>query len=285
MELTEAVHKFIQQPFPLWECELTDILVQNKWIELKAHGINNLNEYSTSRVINNPNLSFDTKFLVSDKIDNEAIYLEVPSLALLESFYPKHGLVAHSLYELEPNKATSKIKSALKSFDLVEPIHTFIKKLVRLIQVLKQEECENDVSYSHPNIPFSIFISVCENDSIIDNLRVAESILHEAMHLKLTLIENIVPLIKPNSTALYYSPWREEERPIRGVLHGLFVFRAIFDFYNQLNHVINPSTATNYVLNRKEQINAEFNLLKDFRHCPELTKEGAILSKNLLPLN
>ncbi len=153
------------------------------------------------------------------------------------------------------------------------------------IHIFRPPDVEIDLSYSHPQIPFSIFLSVCEDDSTISNFRLAESILHEAMHLKLTLIENIVPLVEANTNTLFYSPWRSEERPIKGVLHGLFVFRAIKEFYEELYKTIKFSEAEEYFSTRISQIKNEITLLKGFAASSELTVEGANLSKNLLPLN
>lgn len=157
----------------------------------------------------------------------------MPSLQL-QSFYDEHGLDLLTESEIEADGALMKFKKAISILHLIEPAYDSITDLVRSIHILKQPDAEIDVSYSHPQIPFSIFVSVCADDSTISNLRVVESILHEAMHLKLTLIENIVPLIKQDSCLLSYSPWRDEHRPTRGVLHGMFVFKVIKDFYEFL---------------------------------------------------
>jgi HEXXH motif-containing protein len=156
---------------------------------------------------------------------------------------------------------------------------------VRTIQVLRTDDADIDLSYSHPNIPFSIFISVCDNESMISNLRVAESILHEAMHLKLTLIEDLIPLIKPDTNSLYYSPWRNEERPAKGVLHGLFVFRAIREFYKELQKIGIFIDSENYLENRLREIENEVEQLKDFATSPSLNELGTNLVISLLPLN
>jgi HEXXH motif-containing protein len=113
---------------------------------------------------------------------------------------------------------------------------------------------------------------------------VAESILHESMHLKLSLIEQIVPLVKPDTGNRYYSPWRDEPRPAHGVMHGLFVFRAVFDFFRSLNGQTRASIKDHLDF-RQEQIIEEFRQLDQFDRCPDLTSDGAILIKNLLPLS
>jgi HEXXH motif-containing protein len=166
----------------------------------------------------------------------------------------------------------------------VRPVLDDVLTLVRSIQVLQSEDDEIDVSYSHPGIAFSIFVSLCKDISPLSDLRVAESILHEAMHLKLTLIEKIVPLVKVDTGNRYYSPWREELRPARGVLHGMFVFRTILDFFRGLG-VPEGEGIAGYLTFRKEQIIHELRQLRGFYTCPDFTPDGAILTENLLPSN
>lgn len=48
-----------------------------------------------------------------------------------------------------------------------------------------------DVSHSTPVLPLSIFVSVPGADERHAELRLAESIIHEAMHLQLTFIESL----------------------------------------------------------------------------------------------
>jgi len=284
MGLVDIVHNYIKQPFPLWECDVTNALVQNKWIDLRKRDLSNLNDYSTARSINYA-VPLGNRYPISANLENETMYLETSSLEYLQGFYDEHGLSPFSDQEIESNAILPKLKSAMAMIDLVKPAHICITKLVRSIQVLKQEDPEIDVSYSHPKIPFSIFVSVCHDSSPLSSLRVAESILHEAMHLKLTLLENVVILVKPNTRNLFYSPWRIEKRPAQGILHGLFVFRAILAFYNDLEKILDPKIVASYINNRKEQITNEFVELKNFPLCPDLTLYGAILAKNLLPLN
>jgi HEXXH motif-containing protein len=83
-----------------------------------------------------------------------------------------------------------------------------------------------DVSHSDPELPFCIFISLPQPGEADAALRVAEAILHESMHLQLTMIELCVPLIARDLLG-GYSPWKHEVRPVSGLLHGLYVFAVI----------------------------------------------------------
>jgi len=283
MDIKKAVRKFVNSPHPLWETELTKLLVRAKWQELKEVGILNEQNYTTSRSLkSNYRLAQNSELIIEQA--GQRIFLEASSIDLID-FYKAHGLSVYNIAELEKYQVFSKLKKALMLFQGLGHSDSCIIALVRSIQGLKQDDKEIDISYSHPNIPFSIFVSVCEDQSTISNLRVAESILHESMHLKLTLIENTIPLVKPGANNLFFSPWREEQRPAGGILHGLFVFKAIFNFYSDIKNKFKTDETLKYIKNREDQIAFEIQELKNFNDCSDLTEYGAILTKNLLPLN
>ena len=284
MDLMNSVKDYVNQPFPLWECVITERLVEKKWEDLKKNKIADLNDYTTVRAFEDPNAPIGTRFPISipNYKDSEIIYLEVSAFDRLNNFYQEHGLELYTELELEENAVMAKLANAMKMFSPVESVSLCITKLVRSIQILKQEDSEIDMSYSHPKIPFSIFLSVCPDSSPLSCLRIAESILHEAMHLKLTLIENVLPLIQPGATGLFFSPWREEKRPAQGVIHGLFVFRAVWDYLNLIAQAFESDQVLDHIYTRKEQIAFEFEQIRDFTSCPDLTEPGAILAQNLL---
>lgn len=86
-----------------------------------------------------------------------------------------------------------------------------------------------DVSHSQPKWHDRIFVSFPERDDEVGALRLAESVVHEAMHLHLTTEEAVTPLVAVWS-AIAYSPWRGTTRSAQGVLHGVFVFSCIRAF-------------------------------------------------------
>lgn len=280
MELKTGIQKFIEHPFQPWEGDLTRQLVQNKWRELESTGFHKRRDYSTARIwLRDPSGAWCKTIPLSQN----ALCLEMPS-ADLQTFYDEHGLELLSEAEIEADAATVKLKAALSTLQSVKGAYECVADLVQSLHVLRQPDPEIDLSYSHPHIPFSIFVSLCKDDSELSNLRVAESILHEAMHLKLTLIEGIVPLVKPDTDAVFYSPWKEEERPVKGVLHGLFVFRAIKNFYRLL-HIEDLALfahRNDFVKYRLEAIQNELLLLAEFPKSEGLTNLGKELAKKLL---
>ncbi len=154
---------------------------------------------------------------------------------------------------------------------LCEAIGTVVKSIHLLVA-----EREHDISYSSPAIPFSIFVSVPRADERNAVVRLAEAIIHEAMHLQLTLIEAVFPLISGRATTTF-SPWKLEDRPIRGVLHGLYVFGVIFQALGSLGQSV--PTVESYGAARQRQISTEIDSVEDIRQG--LTSHGAELWKLL----
>ena len=280
MDIQTIIQDYLKQPLPLWENEVTQLLVEHKWKELALQSQITPNTYTIAECVIKDKKVTETNLPLSDS--NYDIKIAVPSDDL-KGFYKKHGIEPIEISTDKPENEFNKIITALEVFQKIEPIQSFISKIVKSVQLIKAEYSDTDTSYSHPEIPFSIFFSVCDETSIVSDLRVAESILHEAMHLKLTLIENIVPLIIPNARGVYFSPWRDEPRPARGVLHGLFVFKALLDFFE---HIIKTNMSEKkYIQLRINQIKKDLFQLKDFVKCDDLTIYGATLITNLLPSN
>lgn len=272
-----AIHEialnFLEQPFPLWNSELTDALANSKLKTLFGNAEEGNRRYSLSGcLLKDWEYSRLENILPITKC-GKTFSLVTPT-PYLNFFYEQHGLVLLTPDEIKTINAVDKLEQTMALFCELPAVLKFINLIVKSLQLIQAKDTEIDMSYSHPDIPFSIFISICESDSMISNLRLAESILHESMHLLLTLVEDVVPLIDADSKAVYYSPWRDEQRPVRGVLHGLFVFKAISDLYTLLAPKIIDETSQKYILKRQNQISSELYLLKNFHRSPGLTENG-----------
>ena len=57
---------------------------------------------------------------------------------------------------------------------------------------------------------------------------IAECITHEAAHFWLNLADEVTPISSDSwGRAEWLSPWRQDKRPIGGVIHGVFVFSCV----------------------------------------------------------
>ncbi|RZK44973.1 MAG: hypothetical protein EOO61_01860 [Hymenobacter sp.] len=284
MTLRAQVLAYIQAPLIGCNGELAAALAQAGWHRLtKESGLLEA-DYNISNCLN----KFQNSVIwppLQRLVDKDTLLIDPPDFSQLADFYAEHGLEPLSTAELEATQVAPKLQHALTLLSEVAPAYACVSELVKTIQVLRQPDVEIDVSYSHPAIPFSVFVTVCSDNSLGAALRVAEALLHETMHLKLTLLEHEVALLKPNSQGLYYSPWRDENRPARGILHGLFVFRAIYDFYCAFatSHTL-PTVEQDFVAWRIEMIESELASLAYFVEVSDLTDWGKVLVNNLLKL-
>ena len=178
--------------------------------------------------------------------------------------------------------AYPKLGEALAFFNLVPTVWPTVRTLVRSLHIIDPMADDIDVSFSDPTIPFSIFMSAPRTWPDVAPLRVAEAILHESMHLQLTLVERVVSLVVPRG-AMYHSPWRNEARNAEGILQALYVFAVIRSFLAALPEQQLPSQ-NEYLADRLEQIDCEIQQAQGFRECVELTADGAALVTHLLDI-
>ncbi len=102
------------------------------------------------------------------------------------------------------------------------------------------------------------------------------------MHLQLTLVEAVVPLVIP-SERTYFSPWRNEYRPAQGVLHALYVFKVIDAFLGGASFE-EPSLTQSQGFAKESRVTIanQMREIHDFRGCMDLTPDGAALVHRLL---
>jgi HEXXH motif-containing protein len=59
----------------------------------------------------------------------------------------------------------------------------------------------------------------------------AETLVHEFQHIKLCGLMDMAPLIEPGAEP-GYAPWREDPRPLGGILQGVYAFTGIVRFWD-----------------------------------------------------
>jgi HEXXH motif-containing protein len=196
--------------------------------------------------------------------------------------YEESGVKFYSEDEIYEEKLAERIVQAVNILKGIPTLFMTVTALVRSIHLIDAGDDDYDVSFSEPHLPFSIFISVPRNDSPSSAIRIAEAIVHEAMHLQLTLVECVLPLVLYSGNK-YYSPWKREHRTTQGVLHALYVFRVIDRFLEGLS--LTPAMINNvgaYQHDRRIQISNELKRVKYFRSCSDLSQAGASLVHMLL---
>lgn len=181
--------------------------------------------------------------------------------------------------EILGNGISGRVEEALAILSSVPTVLPTVCTLVRALHLIDPGDDEVDVSFSEPSLPFSAFVSVPGPSAVASGLRLAEALLHESMHLQLTIIEAVVPLVMSSETT-YFSPWRNEYRTTQGVLHALYVFRVIDAFLAASSFATAP--ARRHARNRRATISRQVSEVRDFRASPDLTADGVAFVTRLL---
>lgn len=201
-------------------------------------------------------------------------------LEFLGSQQAKHflakGLNLYALDELAEGTCLQTLSEALTLVARVPSLGRSIQMLVKSVHLLRPDEPTIDTSFSEPRLPFSLFVSVPPGRIEDDASRVAEAIVHEAMHLQLSLMERQIPLIVQSGIAIF-SPWRDEVRDASGLLHALYVFRVIFDWLGQIRAYL-PL----YASHRRREIELQIRGVDWPCIQPALTPTGTALINRLL---
>ena len=93
---------------------------------------------------------------------------------------------------------------------------------------IKQKEF---VSFSHQELPGTSMINLYHRDFI----DLMDDLLHENGHHHLNYYLNTQTLIDEPSDNIYYSPWRETLRPLRGIYHAYLTFFWAFKLFKDLS--------------------------------------------------
>lgn len=90
------------------------------------------------------------------------------------------------------------------------------------------------VSYSSARKPGILYVHVASKPT----LRLAEDLVHESAHVRLHEIESLHRLLTREATSSdgprFYSPWRREWRPLRGLLHAAYTFTVGARFFERM---------------------------------------------------
>jgi HEXXH motif-containing protein len=65
----------------------------------------------------------------------------------------------------------------------------------------------------------------------LDGTSLAETLVHEVQHLKLGALLDLVPLLDDQGEPRWYAPWRDDPRPLSGLLQGVYAHLGVVGFW------------------------------------------------------
>jgi HEXXH motif-containing protein len=269
-----------------WFPGLTNDLVSREWRSLQPIGLTPIT-YGTSRFLCR-SASVPRHVIAaitpSSLSKEQSISIETVQSKSSE-YYRDAGVTFYSPDELQSSAVRECIEDAMSIIGHVPSLIATVGTLVRSLHAIRPADEYHDVSFSEPHIPFSIFVSVPQKRVANDTLRVAEAIVHEAMHLQLSLIEKSV-VLSVSSKERIYSPWKGEHRTAQGVLHGLYVFRVIHQLLVELSSMQQFSDDNwEYITGRRKEIARQICSIRDFEKSVTLTEAGSSLARILSTLS
>ncbi|WP_264159283.1 HEXXH motif domain-containing protein [Actinomadura rudentiformis] len=66
-----------------------------------------------------------------------------------------------------------------------------------------------------------------------DDHAFAVALAHEVQHTKLGALMDLVPLTRPDDGSRHYAPWRDDPRPINGLLHGAYAHLGVAGYWRR----------------------------------------------------
>ena len=285
--LTDIIKAALIAPHaPLWFPDITDALVEMGWQTLHRHTGITMLHYGTARVLASDARA--PRHMVAclsfrPGADSATPHILAECLAGdVARRYQEVGLTFYTPDEITNTPVLNCLQEAIAILASLPTLHHTVAQLVRVCHLIKPEDDDYDASYSDPQVPFSIFVSAPHRRRANDVLRVAESLVHEAMHLQLTLIEQAVPLVHP-SDEKYFSPWKGAYRSPQGVLHALYVFRVIDQCLEQLLALLGwPLSSADHMRYRRNEIALQVREIEAFKDSSALTVLGARFVQRLI---
>lgn len=122
---------------------------------------------------------------------------------------------------------TELLRGALAAIEHYVPeVFAQISGTIRIVGLKSSSGDFTNVSFSE--LPGAMLLSVIDHPLVM-----ADRIIHEFHHNRLFHIEDSGSLFDSNSPTeeRFYSPWRDDARPLKGILHGLYVYIAVGRFW------------------------------------------------------
>ena len=114
----------------------------------------------------------------------------------------------------------------------------------------------------------------------LNRVQVADVLVHEAAHTRMSPLFELDPLIEDDGQAIHPSPWRQDPRPLKGLLNGVQAFANVHHFFQRLPELPDwPRSRTERILEEQKA-----KLITGWRYLTEHTEPtplGALVFEEL----
>lgn len=150
---------------------------------------------------------------------------------------PKIGNLSPRLSHTEVSKWNAEFQLAWPLLETHHPIVAAeIAEIIGVIVPLERPP-DGQVSCSSPQACGAAALSEPP-----DPYTCAVTLAHEVQHQKLSALLDIVTLVRPDDGRRYYAPWRDDPRPIGGLLQGAYAHLGVGSFWRRQRSVADSAT-------------------------------------------
>ncbi len=102
----------------------------------------------------------------------------------------------------------------------------------------------------------------------------AEALVHETQHSKLNALLDFVALSEDDGECRFYAPWLDIPRPVTGLLHGIYAFCSVVEFWHlESGRVPEPQRRSAFFTTEYRR-NQVLRVIDTLSRLPELTDLG-----------
>lgn len=142
------------------------------------------------------------------------------------SLFDDHSYKQITTENLNVTSFTKMLSEALKLITEVDPsLGNRITSLAKWYVPIGSPDPRMHCSFTSFDLRGVLFLS-----EALDDLVLAEAVVHEFGHTELNTLMDTQSLIHEDSLEKYYSPWRKDPRPLVGLFHAIYVFSQVANF-------------------------------------------------------
>ena len=104
---------------------------------------------------------------------------------------------------------------------------------------------------------------------------------HEMQHLKLSALLDVVALTLPDDGRRYYAPWRDDPRPISGLLQGAYAFLGVSGFWRRQRRYAAGDIRLRAEVEFLRWLEAARRVVETLRSSGSLTPTGLIFADGM----
>jgi len=236
--------------------------------------------YSTSRYLAGLDPCILHSLGVAGSADDAGVNVELLP-AVLARRWRDLGLRFATAADLKEMNFRETLAKALDLIGVVRPLEGSVAGMCRSVHVLLASDRDLDVSCSDPSLPFSAFVSCPPDTAKYQTERLAENLVHEALHLQLSLLETVQPLLAAiRDEETVFSPWKGEGRTVRGLVHAVYVFGNLRCFWRRV--ASSTPGSSSFARARVETIDGEMANAVHLLRSRSLTAAGRRLATSFL---